>query len=33
VEVLDINKPAQIVTIRFSQPASWHTIEYAPAEA
>jgi hypothetical protein len=40
VEVLDINKPAQLVTIRFSQPASWHTIEqaltaieYAPAEA
>ncbi len=40
VEVLDINKPAQLVTVQWNQPASWETIyqaliaiEYAPTEA
>jgi copper chaperone len=40
VEVLDINKPAQLVTVQWDQPASWETIEqaltaieYAPTEA
>lgn len=40
VEVLDINKPGQLVTVQWNQPASWDTIEqaltaieYAPAEA
>jgi copper chaperone CopZ len=40
VEVLDINKPAQLVTVQWAQPASWDVIEqtlieieYAPAEA
>lgn len=40
VEVLDINKPAQLVTVQWKQPASWThiesaltAIEYAPVEA
>ncbi len=40
VEVLDINKPAQLVTVQWDQPASWTTIEqaltaieYSPTEA
>ena len=40
VEVLDINKPAQLVTVQWNQPASWQTIEkalneieYPPVEA
>ncbi len=40
VEVLDINKVAQLVTVKWDQPASWQSIEqaltaieYAPAEA
>ncbi len=40
VEVLDINKPAQLVTVQWDQSASWTTIEqaltaieYAPTEA
>lgn len=40
VEVLDINKVAQLVTVQWNQPASWQAIEtalteieYAPAEA
>ena len=40
VEVLDINKPAQLVTVQWNQPASWEKIEkalteieYAPVEA
>ncbi|MDL1902594.1 heavy-metal-associated domain-containing protein [Anaerolineae bacterium CFX9] len=40
VQVLDINKPAQLVTVQWNQPATWSAIEnaltaieYAPAEA
>jgi copper chaperone CopZ len=40
VEVLDINKVAQLVTVKWDQPASWDSIEqaltaieYAPTEA
>ncbi len=40
VEVLDINKVAQLVTVQWNQPASWNSIEhalteieYAPTEA
>jgi copper chaperone len=40
VEVVDINKTAQLVTVQWQQPASWQTIEqaltaieYAPTEA
>ena len=40
VEVLDINKVAQLVTVQWNQPASWGAIEqaltaieYAPPEA
>lgn len=40
VEAVDINKPAQLVTVHWKQPASWLTIEqaltaieYAPVEA
>jgi copper chaperone CopZ len=39
VQAVEINKPAQLVTVHWSQPASWSTIEqaltaieYAPAE-
>jgi copper chaperone len=40
VQVLDINKATQLVSVRWDAPASWQTIEkaltdieYAPAEA
>ena len=40
VEVLDINKPEQLVTVKWDQPATWDSIataltqiEYAPSEA
>ncbi len=40
VEVLEINKVAQLVTVKWDQPASWDVIEqaltaieYAPTEA
>ncbi|MBK8028904.1 MAG: heavy-metal-associated domain-containing protein [Anaerolineae bacterium] len=40
VEVLDINKPSQLVTVQWDQSASWEriehaltAIEYAPTEA
>lgn len=40
VEVLDINKVAQLVSVKWDQPASWDSIEqaltaieYAPTEA